>query len=108
MRRVLVSENQRLLGAGIENLLRREHDLLVMGVALEGQEALRRAIDRSQPDVVVLDEATIDAAGLLELLEYYPRLRVVLVSADGSLVHTYKAQQVVVTQATELVDLVKS
>jgi DNA-binding NarL/FixJ family response regulator len=108
MRRVLVSENQRLLGAGLENLLRREDDLLVMGVALESQEALRQAIDRSQPDVVVLDGATIDAVGLLELLENYPKLRVVLVSADGSLVRTYKAQQVVVTRATELVDLVRS
>lgn len=108
MRCVLVSENQRLLGAGIENLLRREADLLVTGITLGSQEALLQAIDRTHPDVVVLDGSTIDATRLLGLLENRPRLRVVLVSADDGLVRTYEAQQVVVTRATELVDLVRS
>lgn len=108
MRRVLVIENQRLLGAGIERLLRREADLQVVGVMPENQGALLQAIGYSHADVVILDASATDAAGLLALLEQYPGLRLVLVSADDGLVRTYEAHQVIVTQATELVALIKS
>ncbi len=108
MQRVLVRGNHRLLGAGIENLLRREADLLVFGVTLESEAALVQAIDRSQPDVVVLDGSTIDPAAVLALLQNYLKLRVLLVSADDGLIRTYETRQVVVTQAAELVDLVRS
>jgi DNA-binding NarL/FixJ family response regulator len=107
MRRVLVGENQRLLGAGIENLLRREPDLSVTGTTLASTEALLQAIDRSHPDVVVLDGSAIDATRLLDLLENRPTLRVLLVSEEDGLVRTYEARQVVVRRATELVDLVR-
>jgi len=107
MRRVLVGENQRLLGAGIENLLRREADLLVTGITLASTEALLQAIDRSHPDVVVLDESAIDATRLLDVLENRPTLRVLLVSEEDGLVRTYEARQVFVRRATELVDLVR-
>ena len=106
MRRVLVIENQRLLGAGIENLLRREADLQVIGLMLEDETALLHAIDCSGADVVVLDEATTDSAELFALLACHPKLRVLLVSADDGLVGTYETRQVMVTQATELVALI--
>jgi DNA-binding NarL/FixJ family response regulator len=108
MQHVLVIENERLLGAGIENLLRREVDLQVTGVTVEDESALLQAISRAGADVVVLDEATTDATSLLAILENHPRLRVLVVSADGDLVRMYDARQVTVTQATELVALIKS
>ncbi len=108
MRRVLVIENQRLLGAGIENLLRREAGLHVVGVTQDNQGALLQAIGCSRANVVVLDKSMIDPTRLIALLEHHPGLRVVSVSADNGLVRTYEAQQVIVTQVSELVALIKS
>jgi DNA-binding NarL/FixJ family response regulator len=108
MWRVLVIENQRLLGAGIETLLRRDVDLDVLGVTPESESGLLRDINRFQADVVIFDEAMIDSTGLLNLLEHYPTLRVVLVNADDGLVRTFDARQFNVVQATELVALIKS
>jgi DNA-binding NarL/FixJ family response regulator len=108
MRRVLVIENHRLLGAGIERLLRRECDLHVVGVTPEDDGAMLQALELARPDVVVVDAATLHSAQLLTLLEHYPGLRVLVVSADVSLVRTYDTSQVSVTEATELVDLVRS
>lgn len=105
--RVLVVENQRLLGAGIEILLSREAGLQVIGVTPEDEVALRQAISRSQPDVVVLDEATTDSTRLWALLQDHPELRVVVVSADDGLVRTYEKRQVIVTRAADLTALVK-
>jgi hypothetical protein len=105
--RVLVVENQRLLGAGIEILLSREAGLQVIGVTPEDEVALRQAISRSQPDVVVLDGATTDSARLWALFQDYPELRVVVVSADDGLVRTYEKRQVIVTRAADLAVLVK-
>jgi DNA-binding NarL/FixJ family response regulator len=107
MRRVLVVENQRLLGAGIEQLLRRETELEVIGVMPGDGETLLQAICRTRPDVVVLDEATTDLQRLSALLQDHPGLMVVLLSADDHLVRTYEARQVVVTQAVELTTLIK-
>jgi DNA-binding NarL/FixJ family response regulator len=107
MQCVLVIQNERLLGAGIENLLRREVDLQVIGATVEDEGALLRAISCARADVVVLDEATTDSTRLLAVLDNHPQLRVLIVSADGSLVRTYEARQVIVTQATELVALIK-
>jgi len=103
-----VIENHRLLGAGIERLLRREADLQVVGATPENQGALLQAIGHTRADVVILDASATDAAGLLALLELYPGLRLVLVRVDDGLVRTYEARQVIVTQATELVNLVRS
>ncbi len=107
MRCVLVVENHQLLGAGIEKLLRREADLLVLGLAPENEGALLLAISQSRPDVVVLDEATTDAIKLVALLEHHPNLRVVVVGADDEVVRTYESRQVAVTQTTELVSLIR-
>ena len=108
MRRVLVIENQRLLGAGVENLLQRDVELVVLGVTPESESALLQAINGFQADVVILDEATIDSTRLLNLLERNPMLRVILVSADDGVVRTYDSRQVNVMQATELAALIKS
>jgi DNA-binding NarL/FixJ family response regulator len=107
MRRVLVVEHQRLLGAGIENMLRSDVDLEVLGVTPESESALLRVINRFQADVVIFDEAMIDSTRLLDLLEHYPALRVVLVNADDGLVRTFDIRQSNVAQATELVALIK-
>ncbi len=105
---VLVIENQQLLGAAIEILLRRDVDLQVVGATPENEGALLQAVRCSHADVIVLDEFTTDSTRLLTLLEHHPGLRIVIVSADDGLVRMYEARQVIVKKANELVALIKS
>ncbi len=107
MRRVLVIENQQLLGAGIENLLRREVDLNVLGITPKDEKTLLDTMHRYRPDVVVLDEASTDATRLSALLQDSPELLLVVVSADDHLVRLYESRNVTIVEAAELADLIR-
>ena len=52
--RVLLADDHRMMREGIRALLEREEDILVVGEAGDGREAVKLAI-RLQPDVVVMD-----------------------------------------------------
>jgi hypothetical protein len=88
-------------------MLRREADLMILGVMPQDEQELCRAINSFRADVVVLDEATAGAVGFQALAEDCDALRVLVVSADDDLVHIYEARQVALTQGSELVDLIK-
>jgi len=100
-------ENQQLLGAGIERLLRREPDLRVTGVMVDDEAALLEQIDDSRPDVVVLDAAAGDSDQLCKIIQDRCQVQVVEVSADKGLVWIYEKRQVVVEHAAELAALIR-
>ena len=106
-RHVLVVENQQLLGAGIERLLRREADLRVTGVMADDEAAYLQEIDDSRPDVVVLDAAAADSDQLCKIIQDSCQVQVVEVSADKGLVWIYEKRQVVVKHAAELAALIR-
>jgi hypothetical protein len=108
VRRVFVIDNTTLLGAGISSLLTHEPDLHVSGMTPEDDAAVLEELDRFEPDVVVLDEATTDANRLCGLLRGVPQLRVVVVSADDDVVQVYEQRRVTVTKAAELMAFFRS
>jgi len=107
MQRILIVENESLLGAGIEHLLAGEADLNVVGIARADEAVLLEKIKLSQPDVVILDEATCltNAMKLLAHLQDCPKLRVIVVSANDNVVQIFDKQQVLVNQTTDLASL---
>jgi DNA-binding NarL/FixJ family response regulator len=52
--RVLIADDQAVVRAGFQTLLRREPDIDVVGEAADGLEAVR-AVGRTDPDVVLMD-----------------------------------------------------
>ncbi len=54
MIRVLIADDQALVRDGFRALLEREHDLEVVGDAIDGTEAVA-GVDRLRPDVVLMD-----------------------------------------------------
>ena len=54
MIRVLIADDHRVVRAGLEALLEGEDDLTVVGVAVDGEEAVRLAAEH-HPDVVLMD-----------------------------------------------------
>ncbi len=109
MHRVLIVENQLLLGAGVQSLLTGEADLEVIGISPVNQAELVQEIRRFRPDVVVIDKVThlADANKLVAFLKTHPKLRVVVVSASDNMVCVYNKQQVLVSQATDLIHLIR-
>lgn len=107
MQRVLIVENERLLGAAIEHLLTSEVDLKVMGLAQADEPVLLEEIKLSQPDVVIMDQTTFltDPMKLLAHLRDFPRLRVIVVSANDNIVQIFDKQLVLVTQTADLASL---
>jgi DNA-binding NarL/FixJ family response regulator len=91
--RVLIADDHGLVRDGLVALLREHGDISVVGTAADGHEALEAA-RRAKPDVVVMDIVMprlngIDATTLL--LEAYPSICVVIVSAHSNIQFVYRA-----------------
>jgi two-component system, NarL family, response regulator NreC len=82
MIRILLAEDQAMVGAGLRLILEQQHDMVVVGEARNGPEAVALAL-RIHPTVVVLDIDQPDANGLdaLERIKTRaPQIRVVVIS----------------------------
>ncbi len=109
MRQVLVVETHILIGAGIHSFLAGETDLEVTGISPGDQAELAREIRRLRPDIVVLDEDSrlADPTALLVSLKDYPKLRLVVVSANDNWVCIYNKQQVLTRRASDLLGIIR-
>lgn len=93
--RVLVVDNQGIMGAGMEKLLSKEPSLEVIGITTENETALIQNISRLQPDTVIL---TLESRGttptrLLELLYDYGRLQIIRVSMNSNMLEIYEKKK---------------
>ena len=107
-KRILVVENELLLGASIEHLLKNEADFCVWGVTSTDVPTLVEEIIRIRPDVVILEEVRhpIEPAKLLILLKEIPRLRLIVVSAEDDVIQIYDKDQFMATQTADLVTII--
>jgi len=110
VRQVLVVETHILIGAGIHSILAVETDLEVTGISPGDQAELIHEIRRLRPDIVVLDEDSrlADPTDLLAWLEDYPKLRLVVISANDNRVCVYDKQQVLTSKASDLLDIIRN
>lgn len=108
--RILLIENESILGAGIERLLTDRARLHVIGVTFVNGTILIDTIKQLQPDVIILDEAyllVIPFNFLIALLDY-PSLRVMVISAHHNRVQIYDKQQLEITQLTDLLKVIRN
>jgi DNA-binding NarL/FixJ family response regulator len=111
LKRVLVFRGENLLAAGVESLLAREDDLLVLGVTniCEDGFSFDHEIELFHPSVVILDESSLatDFPLLYEILKKYPQLRVIVVDEGDNMVHIFDKQVIMVAQSTDLIDIIR-
>ena len=109
MRRVLIVENQTLLGAGVHNLVGDETGLEVRGVSPHDHTELIRDIQRFQPDIVILNKVSqlIAPLNLLAALENHTQLQLIVVSADDNRVCIYAKRQLLVKRAADFIDIIR-
>jgi len=109
VRRVLIVENQTLLGAGVHSLVGDETGLEVRGVSPHDRAELIRDIQSFQPDIVILNKASqlMAPLNLLAALEDHSRLQLIVVSADDNRVCIYDKRQLLVKRAADVIDIIR-
>jgi hypothetical protein len=102
---------ENLLAAGVESLLAREDDLLVLGVAdvCEDGFSFEHEIELFHPSVVILDESSIftDFSFIYDSLKRNPHLRVIVVDQGDNLVHIFDKRAIIVAQSTDLIEVIR-
>jgi DNA-binding NarL/FixJ family response regulator len=108
--RVLIVDNQGLMGAGMEKLLSEEPSLEVFGITTESETALVQNISRLQPDIIILilESQETTPIRLLELLLDYGRLRIIRVSLNSNMFEVYEKQQMITNSWVTLLSQVKT
>jgi DNA-binding NarL/FixJ family response regulator len=111
LKRVLVFRGENLLAAGVESLLTRQDDLLVLGVANNCDDAFsfEHEIELFHPSVVILEESSLSAdfSFIYEVLKKYPQLRVIVVDEGDNLVHILDKRAITVVQSTDLIEVIR-
>lgn len=107
MPRVLIAEKEILLGAAIQSFLAGKPGLDVISIPTRDLAELVQEIERVQPDVVILGEPghLSEPAQLLTYLRGYPKLRVVVVSAENNMVRVYDRHEVSLKRAAQILDV---
>jgi len=89
--RVLLADDHAIVRQGLRSLLEEEPDLLVVGEAKDGREAIQLA-DKTRPDIIVMDISMSELGGLeatRQIARQFPAIQVVILSihTEGSYVY---------------------
>ena len=98
-KRVLVVDNESIMGAGLEKLLSREPLVEVVGINTEDEMSLVQNISRLLPDIIILilESQSVTPIRLLELLNDLGNLRIVLLSTDSNFCEVYDKKKMSTT-----------
>ena len=95
MIRVYLADDHAVVREGLRYLLEAQQDIIVVGDAGNGRDAVTQ-VKQLAPDVVVMDVSMPDLNGIdatALILEDLPQTRVVILSMQGSVEHVYRALQ---------------
>lgn len=91
--KVAIVDDHTLFREGIKKILSLEKDIEIVGEAYDGEEVIA-LLNRSQPDIMLLDIKMERINGLQilpQIVEQFPQLKVVLLTAQISLAESVKA-----------------
>lgn len=108
MQRILIIGNDTLIGAGTENLLRKQNTVDVYGIAAEPTSSLLLSIINIQPRIVIVDSHTspLTADQLWQMFSQFGDLYLVEINAFTPYVRVFTKNQIWLTRLTGLVDAV--
>jgi two-component system, NarL family, response regulator NreC len=91
--RVVVADDHAIIREGLQVMLGNQPDMEVVGIAVNGREAIR-IVDEHQPDVAVLDISMPELNGIEAIQQISPRhpqLKVIVLSIHESKPYVYRA-----------------
>ena len=100
-----------LLSSSVELFLTSQKGWKVISISNEENfEALILAVDKVQPDVVIIQQGdhSSNSYPLMKLIQNHPGLRVVIVSLKNNLMEVYSKQDVLVKSASDLISMVET
>jgi len=102
-KRIVVLESNRLLFAGVRSFLSTQEWYDVIGLNLVDQEQIHQAIERLQPDVIILDNQNrvTDLSALMSYLEGLSKIRVIIVNVTDNQIQICEKQQLRIHQLSD-------
>ena len=93
--RILIADDHGVVAEGLRHLVSAQPEMQVIGLAENGRDAVRAALD-TRPDIVLMDHAMpllngTEATRLIH--ERSPQIRVIMLSMYSDAVHVYRALQ---------------
>jgi two-component system, NarL family, response regulator NreC len=91
--RVVVADDHAIIREGLQVMLGNQPDMEVVGIAVNGREAIR-LVDEHQPDIAVLDISMPELNGIeaiQQILPRHPHLKVIVLSIHESKPYVYRA-----------------
>jgi DNA-binding NarL/FixJ family response regulator len=110
LKRVLLFGDNHLLATGVENLLVREDDLLVLGVTNnDGDLPLEHEIDLFKPSVIIFDESMFltHFSYFYLLIKKYPQLRVIVMDEGDNILQIFDKQVTMVVESADLINVIR-
>ncbi|MCP5101421.1 MAG: hypothetical protein GY943_38230 [Chloroflexi bacterium] len=109
LNRILIVENNLLMGAVIEELLSQDKDLELYSIVPENETNLVAKVWQLCPDVIILNEDSelIEPINLLTSLINYPQIRLVVVSLYHDRVLVYDQQKTSLKQHYDLTAVIR-
>ena len=91
--RVLVADDHAIVREGLGTMLGNQPDMLVMGLATNGREAIRM-VDEYQPDVAIVDISMPELNGIdamSQMLQRHSSIKVIVLSIHETKPYVYRA-----------------
>lgn len=109
MKRVLVICGERPLLAGVEGLLRKVDDLILMSTPLSDVTAVIKEIKRLEPEVIIVDDTLpwTNIGSLFDLLGLFSTLRVVVVSNSENKLQVFEKKETLILNSLDLISAVQ-
>lgn len=110
MKRVLIIKSNSLFSSALECLLDSETGLSLQRISFGSPESLKYKLESFQPEVLVLD-TSVSLYGrylLRDLLVRFPDLPFIIVSAKENKLRLYVPQEMPVTYAGDLANIVRN
>jgi len=108
VKKILVVQTEQLLGAAIVSLLYSEGDLNVMGCMADTAAELIEKIYHLHPDVLIVDQADhfMEEIHYLFASDHF-KFHLLIVSRDHNWVQIDNKQQILLTQRTDLANIIR-
>jgi DNA-binding NarL/FixJ family response regulator len=109
MPHVILLDGNNILSAGLASLLTENQELQLEHLSQVDDVSILEAINRRQPDVIVITESDpYDLARILELLETAQpdsTWRIMIVRQDSNRIDLYDKRQVMINRRQDVIDL---
>lgn len=107
---VLIVLGDSFISKGVESLLSRERDLLVLSLLFEDTNTLNRQIESLKPDIIIMDEelVTSEVIDVYRLLSNNPGLCMLVLSMQDNRVSLYRREEILVSHSKDLITAIRT